>query len=455
VEVSRRHAVLVAAMVLVLSAFAAVAATDGTSDAVEVPTLAAFQQLHSNVDALERRVETLEGRNGNGNGGRPPADEPDDPEDPAEPDDPDGPGGPQLDYDSNGVALATFDVQTEGDTLTVEYTLGTAQPVTFGEVAVAVRDAAGTNRDFGHVYSVTVDGSETVDAATDLGPGEYRVWIAYFTGGSWYDLPGEVTVTIDGDGAAEPPAPDEPENGDTQAAPPVGGSWALAFEDTFDGDAVNEDLWTHRSSSQSHRMQGNKPNGQLSLNQLENCEVADGVLHQHAKRERVNFHGQRYDWTSCLLTTRAEFEAGDGLYIEERSTQPPAASGMWPAFWTWQAPGINSQQEIDVYEYWPSWAGRAGYWSNGTHGAMGSSFAWHRFADYDADPEAFNRYGAHITRDGVTFYLNGQEVNRNPRTIGARVNLITNMFVWADVPPPADSQGETRQVDYVRAWTRD
>ncbi len=70
-----------------------------------------------------------------------------------------------------------------------------------------------------------------------------------------------------------------------------------------------------------------------------------------AKREQVTSpSGNRYDWTSCLITTARSYNFQYG-YIEERSILP-AQRGFWPAFWTWQARGVDQHTETDVYEYY-------------------------------------------------------------------------------------------------------
>lgn len=251
-------------------------------------------------------------------------------------------------------------------------------------------------------------------------------------------------------------ATDQPSTLAATTTQPLGpsGTWNMIFSDEFDGTSVNTTKWTDKSSSQSHLMQGNKSNGQLEWNQMANCNVQNGLLTLTANRETVNKSGVTYDWTSCLLTTGSAFTFQYG-YIEIRSRQPACGSGMWPAFWTWQAPGANSQREVDVYEYWPSWSGRCAKYTSGTHG-NGIGGSNQGVFDYPTGTTAqqFNVYGADIRPDGITYYLNGQPTRTISNSPDGPMSIIVNLAVWADVPPPPTSNGAIKEVDYIRAWQK-
>jgi beta-glucanase (GH16 family) len=255
-------------------------------------------------------------------------------------------------------------------------------------------------------------------------------------------------------GPIAPPMPNPP----PPAANPVPngptGNWNLRFRDEFDGSSVDTAKWTDKSSSQGHQMQGNPNNGQLEWNQMANCSVSNGLLTLRAKRETVTKSGVTFDWTSCLLTTGDMYTFQYG-YIEVRSKQPACNSGMWPAFWTWQAPGANTQREVDVYEYWPSWAGRCAKYTSGTHGG-GIGGSNQAVFDYPSGTTAqqFNTYGADIRSNGITFYLNGQQTRSISNSPDGPMSIIINMAVWADIPPPSSSNGAIKEVDYIRAWQR-
>jgi hypothetical protein len=363
-------------------------------------------------------------------------------------------------YNGDGVRLASpLTGRVSGQSVSASFSLQTNRRVTFGSVVFALRNQADRNLDFGHQFGVTVSSTTRTFSGSraSLPAGSYTIWVAYEIGGTWRSLSAPVAFTV-GSQPSQPSQP-APSGGTTSPStaptqPPPGGNWTLAFRDEFNGTAVNTSVWTDKSSSQSHLMQGNKSNGQLEWNQMANCRVRDGRLIMEAKRENVVKSGVTYNWTSCLLTTGSAFTFQYG-YIEERSRMPAVSSGMWPAFWTWQAPGANTQREVDVYEYWPSWAGRGEQYTAGTHGAGvgGSNQAWLRYPS-GTNAQQYNVYGADIRPDGVTFYLNGQRTRTVSNRPNGPMSLITNLAVWADVPPPRTSNGAIKEVDYIRVWRR-
>lgn len=230
---------------------------------------------------------------------------------------------------------------------------------------------------------------------------------------------------------------------------PVGqtGGWELAFSDEFDGSSLDRDKWTDRSSAAGADGQGNKDNQQLELNQAANCEVADGELALVAKREAATSRtGERYDWTSCLLTTTPSYTFQYG-YLEERAILP-AERGFWPAFWTWQAPDVNKHVETDVYEF---------YSDNPTklyltqHSGAEARCKWTPKFDPAAD---WHTYAAAIEPSGTTWYVDGAQVCKTPATSDAKTNIITNLAVFAEIPPADGTDSAVKRVDYIRAWEK-
>ncbi len=230
--------------------------------------------------------------------------------------------------------------------------------------------------------------------------------------------------------------------------PPAPGEWELVFEDTFEADGLDTEKWTHRSSSQRDHQQGNRGhNDQLEWNQPANAEVRGGRLILTARRENhTSPSGHEYEWTSALLTTSPSFAFTYG-YIEERA-KLPTEPGFWPAFWTWQQPGGQTQQEIDVYEFWSGW--NADRFLATTHPWGGGK--WIYYSEHNTSPGEWNVYGADIRPDGVTFYLNGEAVHETPNAPTEPMNLITNLAVDAN-NPPANNEA-AKEVDHVRAWKR-
>jgi beta-glucanase (GH16 family) len=224
-----------------------------------------------------------------------------------------------------------------------------------------------------------------------------------------------------------------------------GGDWNLAFGDEFDGASLDAAKWTDRSSAEADEGRGNKNNKQLEWNQAANCAVAGGALTMTAKRESVtSTTGIGYDWTSCLLASTYSFQYG---FIEERAVLP-APKGFWPAFWTWQANGVNVPVETDVYEFHSD---NHGLLELTQHSGSRGGCKWAPKFD---PSEELHVYGAAIEPSGTTWYVDGQQVCRTGSTSNGVTNIITNLAVFAE-SPPADSTGSaTKRVDYIRAWQR-
>jgi beta-glucanase (GH16 family) len=254
-----------------------------------------------------------------------------------------------------------------------------------------------------------------------------------------------------GDGGAGDGGPGDGGAGDGGPAPtPVGqdGSWKLTFSDEFDGSTLDTSRWVDRSSAEPDAGRGNPGNQQLEWNQAANCQVGAGELTMTAKRESVTSpdSGQHYDWTSCLLTTRRS-DAFQYAYLEERSILP-AARGFWPAFWTWQVRGGDQQVETDVYEFYSD--NHTRLYSTQYSGAQGRCDWQPPF-----DPSAgWHTYGVAIEPSGTTWYADGKQVCHTDATAAAQSNIISNLAVYAKIPPDAATTSAVKRVDYIRAWSR-
>ena len=246
-----------------------------------------------------------------------------------------------------------------------------------------------------------------------------------------------------------PPAGAGPAEGDP-APMPAGqdGGWKLAFSDEFDGGSLDTSRWADRSSAEPDSGRGNPGNQQLEWNQAANCQVGDGELTMTAKREPVTSPdtGQRYDWTSCLITTRKSYAFQYG-YLEERSILP-AARGFWPAFWTWQVRGTDQQVETDVYEFYSD--NHTRLYSTQYSGAQGRC-DWRPSFDPSA---GWHTYGVAIEPGGTTWYADGKQVCHTGATSTGPTNIISNLAVYSKIPPDAPTTSAVKRVDYIRAWSR-
>jgi|GEM_PF-1725877 len=238
--------------------------------------------------------------------------------------------------------------------------------------------------------------------------------------------------------------------------------WELVFRDEFQGDVINYEgnRWSERSSSLRDQQQGNcGENDQMEWNTFDNLEVKNGVLTMNAYRLEEPYDSGcfEYPWTGSMINSSPGITF-TYAYIEERSKQP-LERGMWPAFWTWQAPGATRQKEVDVYEFWSSW--NEDRFLTTTHGAVpdivtGSS--WVHYSDHNTTADEWNVYGADIRPDGIHYYFNGELVNRTGCCVNEDpMNIISNLAVvekQAHHAPPDSVVHAQKHVDYIRVWKR-
>jgi beta-glucanase (GH16 family) len=248
--------------------------------------------------------------------------------------------------------------------------------------------------------------------------------------------------------ASSPPAATPPVEADGPPLP-VGQTegWELMFSDEFDGTSLDRKRWADQSSAEPDMGRGNPDNQQLEWNQAANCTVGDNELVMTAKREPFTSQsGRKYEWTSCLITTTPSYDFQYG-YIEERSVLP-SPRGFWPAFWTWQARGVDQHTETDVYEFY----------SDNHRRLYGTQYSGPR-ARCDIAPEfdpteGWHTYGVAIEPSGTTWYVDGKQVCTSPATSDGTTNIISNLAVYSKIPPDSSTTSATKRVDYIRAWQR-
>ncbi|MEV6631017.1 glycoside hydrolase family 16 protein [Actinoplanes sp. NPDC051470] len=248
-----------------------------------------------------------------------------------------------------------------------------------------------------------------------------------------------------------PPPAEAPPPSATAGGPPLPAGqtegWDLVFSDEFEGATLDRQRWDDHSTAEPDMGRGNPGNQQLEWNQAANCQVRENALVMTARRQAVNAaSGTRYAWTSCLITSTPSYKFQYG-YIEERSVLP-SAKGFWPAFWTWQARGVDKHTETDVYEFYSD-----------NHGRLyGTQFSGAR-ARCDIKPEFdptgdWHTYGVAIEPTGTTWYIDGMQVCSSPATSDGETNIISNLAVYSKIPPDAGTTVASKHVDYIRAWQR-
>jgi len=119
----------------------------------------------------------------------------------------------------------------------------------------------------------------------------------------------------------------------------------LVWEDNFDGDSLNSDVWNFELGDGCPNLCG-WGNNELQIYTQKNHELKDGLLTISAKHKDGVY-------TSTKINTREKREFQYGK-IEVRA-KLPTGKGLWPAFWML---GSNIKEvgwplsgEIDILEY--------------------------------------------------------------------------------------------------------
>ena len=284
-------------------------------------------------------------------------------------------------------------------------------------------------------------------------------------GGSVDARPGGGSADADPGGIPDPPA-----------APPPGKAWRLAFDEEFDGAALDTTKLTPCFDWNYGDCTGTFNNGRERYLPSQ-IQLADGVAHMVAEplvppeASEGCFEGSCTYKAGLLSTARPN--AGDGSpylfaytygFVEAR-LKFPGDKGFFTAFWMLPAdPSFEYATEIDIVEilgHDPSqmwmhyhYAGRTEYHRvNGADGDNGACA--HR--DYSTD---YVRVGLDWQPDHIAWYLDGVECGRyegDASTIeSGPMQIILNNMVdnnWQrDWGQTTDDQTVTREmaVDWIR-----
>jgi hypothetical protein len=243
------------------------------------------------------------------------------------------------------------------------------------------------------------------------------------------------------------PTPTPTPTADPQPVGPTAGT--LAFRDEFSGSSVDWNKWTDTSHAESDAGHGNPGNQQLEWNHAANCSVSNGTLKETAKEDRIVSPqtGRTYNWSSCQIASTPSYSFRYGV-IEMRA-KLPAPTGFWTALWTWQVPGYNVWNEIDVFE---NYSNDHNWLSMSSHAGSGGNCTLANATSADLSA-GMHTYTAAITASGTRFYLDGQQTCSVAGTHTGLSNILVSNFVY-DHPTLHPSSGAVGvlEVDYVRAW---
>ena len=280
------------------------------------------------------------------------------------------------------------------------------------------------------------------------------------------DAPSAVpTAAPTSSSSPEPTATPEPTNTPeqmptpTEAPTPAPGppdGYTLALSDEFDGDAIDESVWTYELGAWPY-------NKELEYYTADNAFIEGGCLVIEARLETV----ENRSYTSARLKTEEKFDFTYG-YLEVRAALP-VATGTWSAIWLLPTDtrygGYLHSGEIDIVE-------RVGYDAKLVHATV------HTFENnsVDGDPisayarigrrdASFHIYGFLWTEDTLQILLDGNETLRYERPENADYtvwpfdvpfHLILNVAVggsWGGIKGVDDEAFPQRMlVDYVRYY---
>lgn len=187
--------------------------------------------------------------------------------------------------------------------------------------------------------------------------------------------------------------------------------FSLTFEDDFDGECINPDVW-------QHYRQGVRKGGYWDKNQ---AFVKDSNLVIRTEYKKDGEYGA--GWYCDRIDSRHLWEQKYG-YFECRCILP-AAQGLWSAFWLSTeaigdfVPGKKGT-EIDVFES-PLWHRCLKNKDNNmvtSNLHYGGYKAGHRYKNVAVPKPVnpyteYNTYGVEWNEDGYIFYVNGKETGRS------------------------------------------
>ena len=252
----------------------------------------------------------------------------------------------------------------------------------------------------------------------------------------------------------------------------------LTFEDNFDGDELNTDVWSFETGG------GGWGNRELQTYRASNATVGvngEGLNVLQIKAEKLSAKVDNSDYASARINTKESFAQTYGRF--EARIKLPAVQGMWPAFWL--LPASNTYNpgggmwpfngEIDIMEA----AGRipnqfgttihygAAYPHNvhfGQDNVISTPISeWHVYAvewtegkiDWYIDDECV------FTAESVNWFTPNVDKSENPNApFDQDFYIILNLAVggWydhyngEDVKPTDDFTSAVMEVDYVRVF---
>ena len=267
-----------------------------------------------------------------------------------------------------------------------------------------------------------------------------------------------------------------------------GENWRIRWDrsDDFNGDVADWRKWNKRPEIF----------GAWTWDNEGNTSVADGVLTITIRRDAAADGSTRRRPTPYKSAMLKSYAKGTYGYYEARLKAAPLFPGVCPSFWLYSriddkltSPGAVRYSEIDIVELTQRGDRVANnervadlnlhaILSNGKEGLAGR--AWQRpndrrFKEAQAneyilpfDPRnGFHTYGCQVTKDSITWYVDGKEVGEKKNDHWHReMNVALSLGLrppYSKYTPkgfipvtdqPSDGFPTSMMVDYVRVWEK-
>ena len=222
--------------------------------------------------------------------------------------------------------------------------------------------------------------------------------------------------------------------------------WKLAFQDEFNGEALDQSKWVigyNHWGIINHELQAYVPDA---------FTLKNGILNINAEHRKAEYGGKMMEYTSGAITTLGKFQQEYG-YFQIRC-RVPAGKGFWPAFWLLPT-DLSWPPEIDIFEYLGDHDDTL-YFHNhykdaaGAHQAEGFEI---KGPDYSRD---FHAIAVDWEPGSIVWYVDGKEVARSTKGIPkGPFYILLNLAVGGDWPGPPDVSTlfpSQFQIDYVRVY---
>ena len=226
---------------------------------------------------------------------------------------------------------------------------------------------------------------------------------------------------------------------------------AVTFDEEWSG-SLDRSKWSTRMPHW-----GNAP-------ELDNWKIEDGQL----KIWTPKMANGQFLFENRAMVTHDKFNQRYGWF--EMEAKLPPGQGMWPSFWLYGIYGTD-RPEIDIMEshggvdeWWGDpnpidygatvWLGQL----NGNHERVGMVRPTHYGLTPGDLTTGFHKYGALWEPDGITFFLDGQQIgdkihtSRMNREMWIIVGLGTGVPGTYNAPTSRTPTNSEFVINYVRAW---